>query len=78
MTYHHQELNTFEERLERFELPQPLSMTELNKQKTFFNFEDVRVAAIKKAENQDNVIVRLFNPTESKVPLRMKAFLLIY
>ncbi|GFO52557.1 glycoside hydrolase family 38 C-terminal domain-containing protein [Lactococcus garvieae] len=69
LTYHHQELNTFEERLERFELPQPLSMTELNKQKIFFNFEDVRVAAVKKAENQDNVIVRLFNPTDSKVPL---------
>lgn len=69
LTYHHQELNTFEERLERFELPQPLSMTELNKQKIFFDFEYVRVAAIKKAENQDNVIVRLFNPTESKIPL---------
>ncbi|XHB96224.1 hypothetical protein AAFF39_08200 [Lactococcus garvieae] len=33
---------------------------------------------MKKAENQDNVIVRLFNPTESKIPLMDEGIPLIY
>ncbi|WP_261131589.1 glycoside hydrolase family 38 C-terminal domain-containing protein [Bacillus sp. Marseille-Q3570] len=63
-TYQKQTLNTFEERLERFEIPYPID--QLDDQFSLFKIENdqVFVSTVKQAHDKDGMIVRLFNPTE--------------
>lgn len=62
LTYQNQKLNTFEERLDRFEIPSPIaslpqemSLLEISNNKIF-------ISSLKKAEKEKGVIVRLYNP----------------
>jgi mannosylglycerate hydrolase len=71
VTYQHQSLNTFEERLDRFEIPQPVkhlpgvySLIELETENLF-------VSAVKKAHDGKDLIVRLFNPTSEAVVINV-------
>ncbi|MBM7618565.1 alpha-mannosidase [Bacillus tianshenii] len=63
-TYQHQSLNTFEERLERFELPMPIK--ELQPSNSLFNIDNqaVFMSTCKQSYEENGVIVRFFNPTE--------------
>lgn len=70
LTYHLQTLNSFEERLERFELPQPESMTNLPADITLLTLPShVFVSSMKKAEQNEYGIIRVFNPQKQKVSL---------
>ncbi|MCM3620149.1 alpha-mannosidase [Sutcliffiella horikoshii] len=62
-TYQKQSLNTFEERLERFELPQPLATIPATASLFSITNEEVFVSTCKLAYEGDGVVVRLFNPT---------------
>ncbi|MES9760255.1 glycoside hydrolase family 38 C-terminal domain-containing protein, partial [Priestia megaterium] len=60
-SYHLQTLNTFEERLERFEIPQPISSVPTDY--SVLTVEgDVFISAIKKGED-GGLVLRLFNPS---------------
>jgi len=63
-TYQNQSLNTFEERLDRFELPLPVDS--LPAQHSLFEIdnENVFMSVCKQSYELDGVIVRLFNPTD--------------
>lgn len=63
-TYQHQSLNTFEERLERFELPMPIK--ELQPTFSLFNKDNqaVFMSTCKQAYEENGVIARFFNPTK--------------
>lgn len=67
LSYQYQKLNTFEERLDRFELPSPLN--NLPKRFSLFSITEksIFVSSIKKAEKESGVIVRLYNPTEENL-----------
>ncbi|MDR0297192.1 MAG: alpha-mannosidase [Streptococcaceae bacterium] len=70
LTYQLQTLHSFEERLERFELPQPEQMKKLPKAMNLLTLSaDLFVSALKKTEKADAVIVRVFNPTSETVKL---------
>ncbi|MDT2526097.1 hypothetical protein [Lactococcus petauri] len=70
LTYHLQTLNSFEERLERFELPQPESMTNFPADMTLLTLPShVFVSSMKKAEQNEYGIIRVFNPQKQKVSL---------
>jgi alpha-mannosidase len=62
-SYQLQSYNTFEERLERFELPQPVK--EAPPTYSLFNIDNERIftSACKKAYEDSSLIVRLYNPT---------------
>ncbi|MGD7043245.1 glycoside hydrolase family 38 C-terminal domain-containing protein [Jeotgalibacillus proteolyticus] len=64
VSYQKQSLNSFEERLDRFEIPYPV--TELPAAFSLFEITNKHVifSSMKKAYDDDAVIVRLFNPTE--------------
>ncbi|MCK1993815.1 alpha-mannosidase [Peribacillus muralis] len=63
-SYQLQQLNTFEERLERFEIPFPVE--KLPRERSLFELDNAAVfmSSCKKAWNDDSVVIRLFNPTE--------------
>ncbi|WP_406944915.1 glycoside hydrolase family 38 C-terminal domain-containing protein [Halobacillus sp. SY10] len=61
VTYQNQSLNTFEERLDRFEIPYPIAT--LPGEFSLLNVEGGFISSIKKAHEGQDVIVRLFNPT---------------
>jgi mannosylglycerate hydrolase len=67
-TYQLQTLNTFEERLERFELPQPIETAPAE-----FSLLSVEgeafVSCTKLSEDGDGIIVRLFNPSEAELSI---------
>lgn len=70
LTYQLQSLNSFEERLERFELPQPEQMKNLPAALNLLTLsENLFVSAFKKAEKTDDFILRVFNPTDEIVKL---------
>ncbi|MFE0557245.1 glycoside hydrolase family 38 C-terminal domain-containing protein [Paenibacillus sp. NPDC058910] len=67
-TYHLQTLNTFEERLERFELPQPVSC--VPSEFSLLSLQGhVFVSAMKQSEDGDGVILRLYNPGDQDEPI---------
>lgn len=63
--YQKQSLNTFEERLERFEIPYPLK--EMEGAATFVQIDhpSIFMSTCKRAYDDSSVVIRLFNPTES-------------
>lgn len=64
-TYQLQKLNTFEERLERFEIPYPIENIEETSSLFSIDNENVFMSTCKRAYEGDGIIVRLFNPTET-------------
>ncbi|GEK89437.1 alpha-mannosidase [Alkalibacterium putridalgicola] len=74
-TYQHQKLNTFEERLDRFEIPYPIS--KLQKSQSLLELSDPKVfiSALKHAEEGTGAVVRLYNPTDQEVKLSIKTSL---
>lgn len=70
LTYQLQTLNSFEERLERFELPQPEAMKNLPDSLNLLTLpEKLFVSAFKKAERTDDFVLRVFNPSDEMVKL---------
>ncbi|MGX7163844.1 glycoside hydrolase family 38 N-terminal domain-containing protein [Enterococcus massiliensis] len=70
LTYQLQYLNSYEERVERFELPQPENLINLPSEKIFYQVpKEFFVATLKKAENTGEIIIRLFNPEDRKITL---------
>ncbi|GGB42437.1 glycoside hydrolase family 38 C-terminal domain-containing protein [Fictibacillus barbaricus] len=65
VSYQKQSLNTFEERLDRFEIPYPVDVLPAR----FSLFEstgEVFLSTMKKAHDDNSVILRLFNPSEEE------------
>lgn len=63
VSYQKQALNTFEERLDRFEIPYPVDI--LPARFSLFETEgDLFLSTMKKAHDDDSVVLRLFNPSE--------------
>lgn len=63
VSYQLQVYNTFEERLERFELPQPVEKVPASYSLLEIDNERIFISACKKAYEDKNMIVRLFNPS---------------
>lgn len=63
-SYQLQKLNTFEERLERFEIPFPIE--KLPREQSLFSIDNAAVfmSTCKKAWSNNSIVIRLFNPTE--------------
>jgi mannosylglycerate hydrolase len=71
-TYQLQTLNSFEERLERFELPQPIQAAPA--QFSILSVDgDVFVSCTKQSEDGDGVVLRLFNPSEKEVSVSVES-----
>ncbi|PZE21151.1 glycoside hydrolase family 38 C-terminal domain-containing protein [Paenibacillus xerothermodurans] len=72
--YHLQELNTFEERLERFDLPQPIQTAPSQ-----FSVLEVTglafVSCTKLTEDGEGLIIRLFNPSAKEVAVTVDSTL---
>ena len=62
ISYQLQVLNTFEERLERFEVPMPKNKFTAKSSLLNIKTKDVFVSVIKKSHRGDSIIVRVFNP----------------
>ncbi|MCB5955992.1 glycoside hydrolase family 38 C-terminal domain-containing protein [Enterococcus sp. CWB-B31] len=70
LSYQIQDLNSFEERIDRFELPQPSGFCNLPATKNLLTVQkDVFVSAFKRAEDSQKVILRVFNPQEKLVKI---------
>ncbi|MFB5192326.1 glycoside hydrolase family 38 N-terminal domain-containing protein [Alicyclobacillus fastidiosus] len=71
--YQLQTLNTFEERLERFEIPKPIQ--ELSSDYSLFTIDndEVFMSICKQAYDQDGVVVRFFNPTDALQSFSVKS-----
>ncbi|PEL13570.1 glycoside hydrolase family 38 C-terminal domain-containing protein [Bacillus sp. AFS017336] len=71
--YQLQQLNTFEERLERFEIPFPVE--KLPREQSIFEIDNpaVFMSCCKKAWSDDSIVIRLFNPTESAQPVTINS-----
>jgi alpha-mannosidase len=62
-SYQLQSLNTYEQRLERFELPQPDALNHLPAHINLLTLqENLYIAALKKLADRDGVLIRVFNP----------------
>ncbi|MCC0686641.1 alpha-mannosidase [Clostridioides sp. ES-S-0056-01] len=62
-TYQNQDLNLFEERLERFEIPKDNTINLSSYSLFNIDNDDVFMSVCKESYEKDGVIVRLFNPT---------------
>ena len=63
LSYQTQTLNSFEERLDRFMLPQPIDSAPQNFALFTLGNSNVFVSALKCGYDNDSIILRLFNPT---------------
>lgn len=66
VTYQKQNLNTFEERLDRFEIPYPISNLNVNQSLIKLDNKQVFVSSCKQAEKDENIVVRLYNPSSEE------------
>lgn len=75
-SYQLQKLNTFEERLERFEIPFPVE--KLPREQSLFEIDNAAVfmSTCKKAWSDDSIVIRLFNPTETVQEVAIQSDLL--
>ncbi|PPA70317.1 glycoside hydrolase family 38 C-terminal domain-containing protein [Jeotgalibacillus proteolyticus] len=78
-TYQKQVLNSFEERLDRFEIPFPVDMLPSSFQLLEANNSEVFFSSLKKAHDDHSLILRLFNPglKDQRVELTSKALQLM-
>ncbi|TGB00755.1 glycoside hydrolase family 38 C-terminal domain-containing protein [Halobacillus salinus] len=67
VTYQNQSLNTFEERLDRFEIPYPIEKLPADYSLAALENKDLFISSIKKAHDDGSVIVRLYNPADNEV-----------
>ncbi|WP_239256864.1 glycoside hydrolase family 38 C-terminal domain-containing protein [Listeria ilorinensis] len=68
LSYQVQGLNTFSERLDRFDLPQPAAIGSLPDQQSFLEVpETIFISACKQAEDASGPVLRVFNPSEQAV-----------
>lgn len=67
VTYQNQSLNTFEERLDRFEIPYPIEELPADYSLAALENKQLFISSIKKAHDDGSVIVRLYNPTDNEV-----------
>lgn len=63
VSYQKQTLNTFEERLDRFEIPYPVDALPSEFSLLNLSNEDVFFSSMKQAHDDNSIIVRVFNPT---------------
>lgn len=66
VSYQNQDLNTFEERLDRFEIPYPVNELPDGYGLAAIDNPNVFISAVKKAHNDDSIIIRLYNPTDQE------------
>ncbi|WP_270181087.1 glycoside hydrolase family 38 C-terminal domain-containing protein [Alkalihalobacillus sp. CinArs1] len=66
VSYQKQNLNTFEERLDRFEIPYPVDALPTEFSLLNASNENVFFSSIKQAYDDQNLILRLFNPTNEE------------
>ncbi|WP_121640301.1 glycoside hydrolase family 38 C-terminal domain-containing protein [Virgibacillus sp. Bac330] len=71
VTYQKQDLNTFEERLERFEFP--MEIKDLPKTASILKQENpnILMSSCKRAYNNESIIIRFYNPTEKEQQLEL-------
>lgn len=72
--YQTQTLNSFEERLERFLLPQPVASAPQRFQLFCINNPDVFVSAIKCGHDNADIILRLYNPDNKIITINRAVF----
>lgn len=72
-TYQKQSLNLFEERLERFEIPQTLNLNSSKYSLFEVINENVFVSACKESYDKDGIILRIFNPSDEDVSVRINS-----
>ncbi|QAS53569.1 glycoside hydrolase family 38 C-terminal domain-containing protein [Halobacillus litoralis] len=72
VTYQNQSLNTFEERLDRFEVPLPLKGLPSSYSLASLESDTVFTSSIKKAHGGDGYVMRLFNPEDTKAVFELK------
>ncbi|PYZ96172.1 alpha-mannosidase [Alteribacter lacisalsi] len=65
-SYQKQSLNTFEERLERFEIPYPVQTLPSDYSLFALNGDGVQMSMCKRSHDQDGTVIRLFNPSGSE------------
>jgi alpha-mannosidase len=63
-TYQLQHLNTFEDRLERFDIPKPIAQLPASYSLFKIDNDSIFMSVCKRAYEDEGTIVRLFNPTE--------------
>ncbi|ARI76159.1 glycoside hydrolase family 38 N-terminal domain-containing protein [Halobacillus mangrovi] len=76
VTYQHQSLNTFEERLDRFEIPQPVKRLPGEYSLVTLDNENLFVSAVKQAHDGKNIIMRVYNPTHHSVEMDVRGDLI--
>ncbi|MGI8316705.1 glycoside hydrolase family 38 C-terminal domain-containing protein [Halobacillus mangrovi] len=72
VTYQHQSLNTFEERLDRFEIPQPVKHLPGDYSLVKLDNENLFVSAVKKAHDGKDIVMRVYNPTQDSVEVDVR------
>jgi alpha-mannosidase len=72
-SYQRQQLNTFEERLERFEIPYPIEQAPESFSLLEVDREDVFMSVCKQAHDDSSIIVRFFNPTCERKTVMVKS-----
>lgn len=65
VTYHKQSLNTFEERLERFEIPLIFNEKVLKKSILNISNKNIILSSLKKSYEGEGYILRVFNPNDN-------------
>lgn len=71
--YQNQTLNTFEERLDRFEIPYPVKELPLESSLINISNKDIFISSIKKAEQEQGVVLRLYNPSANEVSVEVES-----
>ncbi|MCP3031703.1 alpha-mannosidase [Halobacillus sp. A1] len=66
VTYQWQDLNTFEERLDRFEIPYPLKNVPADYSLAELQDKELFVSSVKKSHDSEDTIIRVFNPSNVK------------
>jgi alpha-mannosidase len=73
VSYQKQSLNTFEERLDRFEIPYPVEALPARFSLLKISGADVFYSSMKKAHDDDSLILRLFNPSSEKQSFKLSS-----
>jgi alpha-mannosidase len=72
-SYQKQKLNTFEERLERFEIPYPIDQAPEKFSLFEIDNDSIFMSVCKQAYDDPSIIVRFFNPTSEKQTVTLKS-----
>lgn len=72
VSYQNQSLNTFEERLERFVIPDKLNLKEESDSLFYIDNNEVFLSALKESYDSKGTIIRLFNPGANSKKINIK------